>query len=195
MKEFIKNQIMESIAPKKAILENDVYLNEIENISNILIKAFKKGNKVMICGNGGSAADAQHIVGEFVSKFRIDRASLPAIALNTNTSIMTSIGNDYEYNFMFERQVEGLGKDGDVLIGISTSGNSKNITRAFTKAKSMGITTVGFLGRNGGENKEYADVAIIVPSNDTPRIQESHIMIGHIVCDIVEKTLFGEENE
>lgn len=195
MKEFIKKQIIESIAPKKAILENDVYLNEIENISNILIKAFKKGNKLMICGNGGSAADAQHIVGEFVSKFRIDRASLPAIALNTNTSIMTSIGNDYEYNFMFERQVEGLGKDGDVLIGISTSGNSKNITRAFTKAKSMGITTVGFLGRNGGENKEYADVAIIVPSNDTPRIQESHIMIGHIVCDIVEKTLFGEENE
>lgn len=195
MKEFIKKQIIDSIEPKKIILENDDYLNKIENISNILIEAFRKGNKVMICGNGGSAADSQHIVGEFVSKFRIDRASLPAIALNTNTSIMTSIGNDYEYNFMFERQVEGLGKEGDVLIGISTSGNSENITRAFIKAKNMGITTVGFLGRNGGKNKAYSDVAIVVPSNDTPRIQESHIMIGHIVCDIVEMTLFGEGNE
>ncbi|MPM35927.1 Phosphoheptose isomerase [bioreactor metagenome] len=195
MKDFIKKQIIESIEPKKVILENDVYINKIVDISNILIKAFKEGNKVLICGNGGSAADAQHIVGEFVSKFRIDRASLPAIALNTNTSIMTSIGNDYEYNFMFERQVEGLGKSGDVLIGISTSGNSKNITRAFTKAKSMGITTVGLLGREGGENKEYADISFIVPSNDTPRIQESHIMIGHIICDIVEKTLFGDSNE
>lgn len=195
MKEFIKKQIIESIEPKKAMLENDIYLNKIEDISNILIKAFKSGNKVLICGNGGSAADAQHIVGEFVSKFRIDRASLPAIALNTNTSIMTSIGNDYEYNFMFERQVEGLGKTGDVLIGISTSGNSKNITRAFIKAKSMGITTVGLLGRDGGENKEYADISFIVPSDDTPRIQESHIMIGHIICDIVEKTLFGDNNE
>lgn len=195
MKEFIKKQIIESIEPKKAMLENDIYLNKIEDISNILIKAFKSGNKVLICGNGGSAADAQHIVGEFVSKFRIDRASLPAIALNTNTSIMTSIGNDYEYNFMFERQVEGLGKTGDVLIGISTSGNSKNITRAFIKAKSMGITTVGLLGREGGENKEYADISFIVSSDDTPRIQESHIMIGHIICDIVEKTLFGDNNE
>lgn len=195
MKEFIKKQILDSIEPKKNMLENPKYLNEIENISNILISAFKNGNKVMICGNGGSAADSQHIVGEFVSKFRIDRASLPAISLNTNTSIMTSIGNDYEYNFMFERQVEGLGKEGDVLIGISTSGNSKNITRAFIKAKSMGIKTIGFLGRDGGENREYADESIIVPSEDTPRIQESHIMIGHIICDIVEMTLFGEINE
>ena len=195
MKEFIKEQIIASIEPKKIMLEEDMYIDKMQNISNILINAFKSGNKVLICGNGGSAADAQHIVGEFVSKFRIDRASLPAIALNTNTSIMTSIGNDYEYNFMFERQVEGLGKSGDVLIGISTSGNSKNISRAFIKAKSMGITTIGLLGRDGGENKEYTDISFIVPSDDTPRIQESHIMVGHIICDIVEKTLFGDENE
>ena len=195
MKKFIKEQIIASIEPKKIMLEEDMYIDKMQNISNILINAFKSGNKVLICGNGGSAADAQHIVGEFVSKFRIDRASLPAIALNTNTSIMTSIGNDYEYNFMFERQVEGLGKSGDVLIGISTSGNSKNISRAFIKAKSMGITTIGLLGRDGGENKEYTDISFIVPSDDTPRIQESHIMVGHIICDIVEKTLFGDENE
>lgn len=195
MKEFIKDQIIASIEPKKVMLENDIYIDKMQNISNILINAFKSGNKVLICGNGGSAADAQHIVGEFVSKFRIDRAALPAIALNTNTSIMTSIGNDYEYNFMFERQVEGLGKSGDVLIGISTSGNSKNISRAFIKAKSMGITTIGLLGREGGENKEYTDISFIVPSYDTPRIQESHIMVGHIICDIVEKTLFGDKNE
>jgi D-sedoheptulose 7-phosphate isomerase len=192
MKNLIIEQIQESIAAKSRMLENKRYIEEILKASEILIEAFKNGNKVLICGNGGSAADSQHIVGEFVSKFRIDRAALPAIALTTNTSIMTSIGNDYEYGFLFERQVEGLGKSGDVLIGISTSGNSSNISRAFKQAKKMGITSIGLLGRDGGENKEFADLSIIVPSQDTPRIQEAHIMVGHIICDIVEKTMFGE---
>ncbi|GKU27281.1 phosphoheptose isomerase [Clostridium folliculivorans] len=193
MRNLIINQINESIEAKRKMAEDDRYVDEILKASDTLIEAFKNGNKVLICGNGGSAADAQHIVGEFVSKFRLERASLPAIALTTNTSIISAIGNDYEYNFIFQRQVEGLGKRGDVLIGISTSGNSANITRAFKQAKKMGIYTIALLGKDGGENKEFADLPIIVPSEDTPRVQESHIMIGHIICDIVEKTLFGEK--
>lgn len=192
MQNFVKKQIEESIEVKKNILENENYINKIIEISNLIINAYKKGNKVMICGNGGSAADSQHIAAEFVSKFRKDRKALPAIAMNTNTSTLTSIGNDYEYNRIFERQVEAFGKEGDVLIGISTSGGSKNISRAFMQAKQIGMTSVALLGKDGGENKNYADISFIVPSNDTPRVQESHIMIGHIICDIVEGTLFGE---
>lgn len=193
MKQFIRNQIEDSIKAKRRMLQQDAYIDEIQNISDIILQAYKNGKKVLICGNGGSAADSQHIAGEFVSKFRIDRRALPAIALTVNTSVITSIGNDYDYCNIFERQVEAFGKEGDVLIGISTSGNSKNITLAFNKAKSLGIKTIGFLGKDGGENKDYCDLSIIVPSNDTPRIQESHIMIGHIVCDIVERELFGEK--
>lgn len=191
MNDFIINQINNSIKPKQLLLENEEYINKIKAIATIIVKAFKNRNKVLLCGNGGSAADAQHIAAEFVSKFRLDRKALAAIALTTNTSVLTSIGNDYIYNQIFERQVEAFGEKGDVLIGISTSGNSKNITKAFIKAKEMGVTSIALLGKDGGENKKYATVSIIVPSYDTPRIQESHIMIEHIICDIVEKILFG----
>lgn len=193
MRDFIINQMRKSIEPKNIMIEDPEYIEKIELISSKIIDAYKSENKVLICGNGGSAGDAQHIAGEFVSKFRLERKALPAIALHTNTSVLTSIGNDYDYGFIFERQVEAFGQKGDILIGISTSGNSENITRAFKKAKELGVTSVGLLGKDGGENKEYSDISIIVPSNDTPRIQESHIMIGHIICDIVEKSLFGSD--
>lgn len=193
MQSFIIDQIRQSIEPKKLMLENEEFIEKIRLVSDKIIEVYKNGKKVLICGNGGSAADAQHIVGEFVSKFRLDRKALPAIALNTNTSILTSIGNDYDYGFIFERQLEAFGQKGDILIGISTSGNSENITRVFKKAKELGVISVGLLGKDGGKNKKYCDISIIVPSNDTPRIQESHIMIGHIICDIVEKSLFGDD--
>ncbi|WP_185903657.1 D-sedoheptulose 7-phosphate isomerase [Hathewaya massiliensis] len=194
MIDLIKKYIHESIEPKKRILEDKEFLNLIENVANVIIEAFKRGNKVLVCGNGGSAADSQHMVGEFVSKFRLDRKALPAIALTTNSSILTSIGNDYEYKNIFERQVEALGNKGDILIGISTSGNSENITLAFKKAHEKGLTNIGLLGRDGGENKNHSDISIIVPSNDTARIQESHILIEHILCDLVEQNLFGTDS-
>lgn len=192
MREFIQNQIKESIEAKEKILYDNEFLNKISKSAGLIIESYKKGNKVLICGNGGSAADSQHIAGELVSKFRIDRKALPAIALNTNTSILTAVGNDYDYSNIFERQVEAFGNQGDILIVISTSGNSKNITKALIKAKGLGVTTIALLGKDGGENSKYADISLIIPSNDTPRIQESHIMIGHIICDIVEKELFGK---
>lgn len=193
MKEFIISQIKDSIHVKEKMLLDEQYIKKINEIAQVILEAYNHKRKVMFCGNGGSAADAQHLTAELVSKFRINRAALPALSLNTNTSILTSIGNDYEYNYIFERQVEAMGQDGDVLIGISTSGNSNNIISAFKQAKKMGIRTIGLLGNDGGINKEYADISLIVPSNDTPRIQEGHIMIGHIICDIVEKSLFEEE--
>ncbi|KHD35749.1 phosphoheptose isomerase [Clostridium acetobutylicum] len=193
MKNFIEAQIRSSIEAKEKILKDGQYIEQIQSIVEIVIQAYKSGKKVLLCGNGGSAADSQHIAAEFVSKFRLDRKALPAIALTVNTSVLTSIGNDYSYKNIFERQVEAFGQEGDVLIGISTSGNSENITLAFKKAREIGVTTIGFLGKDGGENKNYCDFPLIVPSEDTPRVQEAHIMIGHIVCDIVEKELFGEK--
>lgn len=187
----IREQIMQNIYAKQAMLESDDYIAKIQEVSDIIIAAYRRGNKLLLCGNGGSAGDAQHIAGEMVSKFRLERKGLPAIALCVNTSVLTAIANDYEYSNVFERQVEALGGVGDVIIGISTSGNSANISKAFLRAKELGLTTVALLGKNGGENKKHADIAIIVPSEDTPRIQESHIMIGHIICDVVEDTLFG----
>lgn len=187
----IREQIMQSIDAKQMMLRDESYIQMIQTIGDTIVSAYRKGNKLLVCGNGGSAADAQHIAGELVSKFRLERKGLPAIALHTNTSTLTAIGNDYDYSKVFERQIEAFGVAGDVLIGISTSGNSLNISKAFIRAKELGLTTVGFLGKDGGFNKNDADISIIVPSQDTPRIQEAHIMIGHIVCDIVEDTLFG----
>lgn len=194
MKDFIVNEIQDSIQAKQLLIKDKNAIEEIKSAADKIIEAYKKGNKVLICGNGGSAGDSQHIAAEFVSKFRMDRRALPAIALTTNTSILTSIGNDYEYNKVFERQVEAYSKEGDILIGISTSGKSLNISRAFETAKRLGVFSIGLLGKDGGENKNYCDMTIIVPSYDTPRIQESHIMIGHIICDLVETSLFGEGN-
>jgi D-sedoheptulose 7-phosphate isomerase len=177
------------------MLEDEKFIGDIFEISCKVIEAYKNGKKVLLFGNGGSAADAQHIAGELVSKFRLNRLSLPAIALTTDTSILTSIGNDFGYEHVFEKQVEGLAEKGDVVIGISTSGNSPNVSLAFKAAREKGAYVIALLGKDGGENKKYAHKPLIVPSDDTPRIQESHILIGHIICDITEKALFGENKE
>jgi D-sedoheptulose 7-phosphate isomerase len=190
MKNYITKQLSDSIEVKKQILENSELLAQIEQVAVKTIEAYKNNKKTLIAGNGGSAADAQHIAGEFVSRFYFDRPGLASIALTTDTSILTAIGNDYGYERVFARQVEANGANGDVFIGISTSGNSKNIVEAIKSAKERGIFTVGFTGAKGGIMKEMCDICICVPSNETPRIQESHIVIGHIICAIVEKEMF-----
>lgn len=191
MIEYITKQISDSVEVKTKILQDGNLLKQIETVANKTIEAYKNNKKTLIAGNGGSAADAQHIAGEFVSRFYFDRPGLASIALTTDTSILTAIGNDYGYDRVFARQVEANGSEGDVFIGISTSGNSKNIVEAITAAKERGIFTVGFTGAKGGIMKEMCDICICVPSNETPRIQESHIVIGHILCAIVEKEIFG----
>ncbi|WP_456374022.1 D-sedoheptulose 7-phosphate isomerase [Methanocaldococcus sp.] len=172
----------------KFIEENE---EKLEKAIKIILEALKKGNKILICGNGGSAADSQHFAAEIVGRFKLERKGFPAIALTTDTSILTAIGNDYGFEKIFERQVEALGKKEDVLIGISTSGNSENVIRAVNKAKEMGIYTIGLLGKGGGKLKDIVDLALIVPSNDTARIQECHLTIYHVICEEVEKRLMG----
>lgn len=190
--DIIKEQINDSMSVKQKILNDENILNAIKTASDEITNSYKNGGKLLLCGNGGSAGDAQHIAGEMVARFRLERNALSAIAFNTNSSVVTAIGNDYEYNYIFERQVEAFGKEGDVLISISTSGNSESVLRAINKAKEMNIKTVSLLGKDGGACKNISDYAIVVPSDDTPRIQESHIMIGHIICDIVERRMFGD---
>ena len=192
MKEYIKNQVLASYETKKKILEDEALLDIIENVATKCVDLYKNGCKTILAGNGGSAADAQHIAAELVGRYGFDRPSLPSLALTTDSSNLTAIGNDYGYDKVFSRQLEGMGQKGDLFIGISTSGNSVNIINAFLSAKEKGITTVALVGRDGGKMAQMADVAIIVPSNDTPRIQESHILIGHILCDIIEKEIFAE---
>ena len=192
MKNFIANQIKKSYEIKQAIYDDKEIMSLIQEVSKITIEAYKKGNKTLIAGNGGSAADAQHIAGEFVSKFYFDRPGLPSIAITTDTSILTAIGNDYGYEKLFARQVQANGVKGDIFIGISTSGNSKNIIEALKECKNKGIVTIGFTGERGGKMKELCDYCICVPSNETPRIQESHILIGHIICAVVEEDIFGK---
>lgn len=163
----------------------------ISNMSILLSDALNRGNMVLVMGNGGSAADSQHFVAEIVGRFKMERKALPAISLTTDTSILTAIGNDYGFDSVFSRQVEALAAPGDVVIGISTSGNSPNVLKALTLAKERGCRTVGLLGKDGGTIKPVCDLALVVPSEDTPRIQEGHTTIIHIVCDLVEKALFG----
>jgi len=158
----------------------------IEKAGSLCVDALKKGNKILLCGNGGSAADAQHIAAEFVGRFKKDSA-LPAIALTTDTSVLTSIGNDYGFEYIFSRQVEALAKKGDILIAISTSGNSENVIKAIKKAKDKSCKIIALTGKGGGRMKEMGDVNIIIPSDNTPRIQEMHIMIGHMICEVVEE--------
>lgn len=191
MKNYIKDQIKKSYETKQAIYENDSLINKIEQVSKLCVELYKGKNKTILAGNGGSAADAQHIAAELVGRYEFDRPSIPSLALTTDTSCLTAIGNDYGYDKVFSRQLEGMGQEGDLFIGISTSGNSKNIINAFIVAKQKGITTVALVGRDGGEMAKMADIALVVPSDSTPRIQESHILIGHIICDIIEKELFG----
>jgi len=164
----------------------------IEQITGAIIRCFRQGSKLLICGNGGSAADAQHIAGEFVNRFRLDHAALPAIALTTDTSILTSIGNDSAFENIFSRQVEALAKPGDILVGISASGGSPNILKALDVARALGLTTIAFTGENGrGKMCPKCDLCLVVTSTDTPRIQESHIFVWHVICGVVEQNLFS----
>lgn len=194
MSQFIKNYIEDSIETKQSILDNEKCIKNIENIANLIVEAYKNNNKVLTAGNGGSAADAQHIAAELVSKFYFDRPTLSAVALTVDTSILTAIGNDYGFENIFARQIEANGRKGDVFIAISTSGNSKNILEAIKEAKVKGLITVGFTGKNEGEMDALCDYVLKVPSYETPKIQESHIMIGHIICAIIEKKLFIKED-
>jgi len=191
MKDKIVSIISSSIEVKQHVLNDMSLINQMITVVDKATQAFKNGNKVLFCGNGGSAADAQHLAAEFSGRFYKDRKALPSEALHCNTSYLTAVANDYSYDVIYSRLIEGIGNKGDVLIGLSTSGNSKNIVKAFEKAHELGMFTVGFTGKTGGTMREVSDVLINVPSIDTPRIQESHILVGHIICELVEKNIFG----
>ncbi|KFN38798.1 MAG: phosphoheptose isomerase [Sulfuricurvum sp. MLSB] len=191
MKNYITKQIADSAATKQAILENDALVNLLVDVAKACVDVYRNKKKILIAGNGGSAADAQHFAAELVGRYGFDRPSLPSIALTTDSSNLTAIGNDYGYEYVFSRQLEGLAQEGDLFIGISTSGNSQNVINAFTAAKERGVTTVALVGRDGGKMAIMADYAVVIPSNATPRIQESHLLIEHIICDIIEKEMFG----
>lgn len=191
MLQTITERIQESIDAKKAFLENEESLKSVEQIAKIIVDCYKKGGKVLVAGNGGSASDSQHFVAELVGRFLKERKALPAVALTANSSNLTCISNDYLYDDVFSRQVEALGNEGDVFVGITTSGNSKNIAKAMELAKLQGLSTVGFLGKSGGVCKDFSD-AYICPQGSTARVQEVHILIIHILCEIIENSLFGE---
>ena len=184
----IEIQLQESIDTKKALLSAN--LDVIREIANVIVKAYKDKHCVYLIGNGGSAADAQHIAGELIGRFKINRRPLPAIALTTDTSVITAIANDFGYETCFARQIEALAKPGDVLLAFSTSGNSKGILNAVQVAKSLRAITIGFTGKDGGLLKSIVDICLKIPSDNTPRIQECHITVGHIICSIVEKEIF-----
>jgi D-sedoheptulose 7-phosphate isomerase len=186
----ISELLRDSIRVKEDLRKQGSELEKIEMVSKTIIKALKNGKKVVLFGNGGSAADAQHIACELAGKFKLERRGLPAVALTTNTSALTAIGNDYGYDKVFSRQVEGMVNQGDVVIGISTSGNSVNVIEGIEAAKEKRAFTVGFTGATGGKLDKVVDICLKAPSNDTPRIQETHITIGHILCQLVEEGLF-----
>ena len=190
MSKRVKEIISASIAVKQQILNNEAMLKSICDAVNVIADAFKNGKKVLFWGNGGSAADAQHLAAEFSGRFYTDRKALPAEALHCNTSYLTAVGNDYSFDVIYSRLIDGIGQHGDVLIGLSTSGNSKNIIKAFETAKEKGMVTLGFTGMTGGQLKSVSDYLINVPSTDKPRIQERHILIGHIICQLVEEKIF-----
>lgn len=186
----ITDIIQASIDVKNNLLQDEQLIIIIDKCIAVLVNAFRNGNKVLFCGNGGSAADAQHLAAEFSGRFYIDRDALPAEALHCNTSYITAVGNDYGYELVYSRMIKGIGQKGDVLIGLSTSGNSKNIIKAFETAKEKDMITIGFTGSTGGDLKSLSDYLINIPSTDTPRIQECHITVGHIICQLVEEKLF-----
>ena len=186
----IIDTIKASIDVKQKILHDADLINSIEEVSQVCIKTFKAGGKVLFCGNGGSAADAQHLAAEFSGRFYYDREPLFSEALHVNTSFLTAVANDYGYEHVYSRLVAAMGKRDDILFGLSTSGNSVNVIKALKKAKELGMITVGMTGLSGGKMKEFSDYFLNIPSDDTPRIQESHIMIGHIICEIVESKIF-----
>jgi len=186
--DLVRDRVQESIRVKQVLLSNAVFHELVAKAAMQIVKALHAGGKVLFCGNGGSAADAQHLAAEFTGRYLKERRALPALALHTNTSSVTAIGNDYGFDLVFARQLEALGKEGDVLVGISTSGNSRNVIRAMEVAKAKSIYTIALTGA-GGKMKELADCSICIPSDETPRIQECHILTGHIICEIAEEML------
>jgi D-sedoheptulose 7-phosphate isomerase len=190
----IANSIKASIATKQLLLSNQEVITTMAKVAEIMVGVFGGGNKALLFGNGGSAADCQHIAAEFVGRFAFDRPPLPALALSVNTSCVTAIGNDYGFEQVFARQLEALAKAGDMAIGISTSGNSPNVLLGLAAAKKLGLQTVAFAGCTGGKMKGAADYCVCAPSNETPRIQECHILIGHIIAELVEQTIFHEQS-
>ena len=188
--EKIKKIIKSSIDTKQSVLQNEGLLKTIAASVDVIVNAFRNGNRVYFCGNGGSAADAQHLAAEFSGRFYTNRKALPAEALHCNTSYLTAVANDYGFDEIYSRLIDGIGEDGDVLIGLSTSGTSANIIKALETAKKKEMITIGFTGKSGGTMKPLCDHLINIPSTDTPRIQESHIMVGHIICQLVEEKYF-----
>ncbi len=193
MRDLVKRQLQQSLNTMQQVLASEEIHDAVVQAGEITARAMKAGNKLLVCGNGGSAADAQHLVAEFVSRLTVDRPALRALALTTDTSILTAIGNDYSYENVFERQVEALGQPGDVLLAISTSGNSKNCVKALKLAKQMGIHTVSYTGNGGGAMRELSELNVIIPSSTTMNIQESHIALEHIFCMVVERFYFGPD--
>jgi D-sedoheptulose 7-phosphate isomerase len=191
MLDLIKRQLTLSIDTMTRVLHDEFIHAAVLEAARITADAMKSGHKLLVCGNGGSAADAQHLVAEFVARLTIDRPALRAIALTTDTSILTAVGNDHSFDHIFERQVEALGQPGDVLLAISTSGNSKNCVRALTLAKALGLHTIAYTGNNGGTMATLADINVIIPSDTTMNIQESHLALEHIFCMLVERFYFG----
>jgi D-sedoheptulose 7-phosphate isomerase len=187
----IQDIITASISVKQQLLTDDAVVAAVQQAIDVITAAFRNGNKVLFCGNGGSAADAQHLAAEFSGRFYKDRPALPAEALHCNTSYLTAVANDYSYDVIYSRLLDGIGTPGDVIVGLSTSGNSANIVKAFEVAKNKSITTIAFTGTTGGTMKAWSDILLNVPSTDTPRIQESHILLGHIICQLVEENLFA----
>ncbi len=191
MNNKIKELIASSISVKEKILQDETILQTLNTVVEVISNAFDNGNKVLFCGNGGSAADAQHLAAEFSGRFYKNRRALPAEALHCNTSYLTAVANDYSYDVIYARLLDGIGVKGDVILGFSTSGNSVNITKAFEVARERGIVTIGLTGETGGDMKELSDYLFNVPSTITPRIQESHILLGHIICELVEEKVFA----
>ena len=187
----VAKQIQDSIAVKQAFLDAGG-AETIEQMAEAVLAALRGGHRIYLCGNGGSAADCQHIAGEFVGRFMMERSALPCVALTTDTSILTCVSNDYSFDAVFERQVEALVGEGDVLLALSTSGNSPNVLRAVEAARARGAVTLGFSGRDGGKLMEIADICLVAASDLSPRIQELHITCGHILCQLVESRYFGE---
>jgi D-sedoheptulose 7-phosphate isomerase len=190
--EKIKNIIAASVDVKQKVLQSEDLLSTVEKVIDVMTTALRNGKRIYFCGNGGSAADAQHLAAEFSGRFYTDRKALPAEALHCNTSYLTAVANDYSFDLIYARLIDGIGDKGDVLVGLSTSGNSANIVKAFEVSREKGIITVGFTGLSGGIMKNLSNYLINIPSTDTPRIQESHIMIGHIICQLVEENYFSK---
>ena len=189
--DLIRRNISDSITVKQELLQNDGIMVDITKVADLIVEAFNNGNKLLFCGNGGSAADAQHLAAEFSGRYYLNRPPLHAEALHTDTSFMTAVSNDFSFDEVYARLIQGIGKQGDILIGMSTSGNSKNVIKSLEEAKKKKIITIGFTGKANGNMKACCDYLINIPSDDTPRIQECHLMLGHAICELVEKELFS----